>query len=411
MQVFRAYFKVMRAAAGGIAIYLGIFVGMAFMFSIWAPSSTVADFRETRTPVAVINRDGDAVLAQGLADYIADCFRLVDYPDDPEKLQDALYYRNVEYVAIIPAGFSEQFMAGTDGAEGAAGAIIDKVIVPGSTSSYYVDLRIDKFLNTARFHKDYGVGVAAQEPTATGAHADTQARIVEAVRADLAGQTEVTVRPGAAVATNLTKGYNYYFAYFSYSLLAMAMMGISSIMMAFNRTDLRMRNTCAPLPQHTVNLAIASGHAVFALGCWALLMLFGAAVYGKSLLSSGLFGLYIVNSLAFTVVAVAIGFATGSFVKTESSQSGAVNVIALGMSFLCGVFVPQYVLSRSVLAFAKFLPTYWYIRANDAIGSLPGSASNNLQPIYTSILIQLGFAAAIFSVTMLLSKERRLAQL
>ena len=48
--------------------------------------STVTEFNEIRTQVAVINRDGDAPLAQGLADYIADTFTVVPYEDDPEKL-------------------------------------------------------------------------------------------------------------------------------------------------------------------------------------------------------------------------------------------------------------------------------------------------------------------------------------
>ncbi len=81
------------------------------------------------------------------------------------------------------------------------------------------------------------------------------------------------------------------------------------------------------------------------------------------------------------------------------------------MSFLCGVFVPQSVMSESVLAVGRFLPAYWYIRANDAIAALSTSQSVNLRPIYGSMLIQLGFAAAIFSGALLFSKERSRAEL
>jgi ABC-2 type transport system permease protein len=81
------------------------------------------------------------------------------------------------------------------------------------------------------------------------------------------------------------------------------------------------------------------------------------------------------------------------------------------MTFLCGVFVPQSIMSKSVLSFGRFLPTYWFIRANDAIGEISSFTADSLRPIYGSILIQLGFAVAIFSVTLLLSRERRLSHL
>ena len=99
--------------------------------------------------MAVVNRDREGALAQGIAEYLSQTHRVVDYPDDPEKLQDALFYRNVEYIVIIPEGFSERFMSESR-------SVIQKVVVPGSTSSHYVDMSIDRFLNTARLHPAVG---------------------------------------------------------------------------------------------------------------------------------------------------------------------------------------------------------------------------------------------------------------
>ncbi|MEW6105965.1 MAG: ABC transporter permease [Bacillota bacterium] len=243
---------------------------------------------------------------------------------------------------------------------------------------------------------------------------DRQARLVAAVRADLAGEVPVSLRvAGGRSGTSKESDSKYasYFAYQSYALVAMVMMGISSIMIAFNKRDLRLHNLCTPVPQRGFDLAIAAGHAIFALGCWAIMVLFGLILNGTGPFSSGRGWLYLANSLVLTAVAAAIGFAVGHFVKTSSGQSGAVNVISLGMSFLCGVFVPQAIMRQSVLAVAKFLPVYWYIRANDSIAALASSASGSSYPIYGFMLVQLGFAVAILSVTLLFSKERRLAEL
>lgn len=423
MQVFRAYFKVIRAHAGSVFMYLAIFVSIAVMISVMWPSSGSLEFNETKVRVAVINRDVDAALARGLSDYIADIFTVVPYEDDPHKLQDALFFRDIEYVAIIPQGFSAAFMAAdfgsrivmspsdsSDPIEGSDGtAVVEKVIVPASASSHYVDIRIDKYLHTASIYRDFGT-----PGDEGGTSQDLQSRIVAAVREDLAQDTLVSLLGASETVDDLQvsrSGYASYFGFSSYALIAMVMMGISSIMMAFNEKDLRLRNQCAPISQRGFDLAIAAGHAVFSIGCWAVVVLFGIILCGIDPLRSGWTWLHLVNSLAFTVVCASIAFAVGHFVKTSSGQAGAVNVISLGMSFLCGVFVPQAVMSKSVLAVGRFLPGYWYIRANDAIASLSTSKSINLGSIYGSMLIQLGFAVAIFSVALLFGKERSRAEL
>lgn len=406
MQVFRAYFKVLRAYAGSIAIYMAVFIGISTLIWRASPRSVVTEFFETKTPVAVINRDGDAPLAQGLADYIADNFTVVPYPDDPEKLQDALFYRKVHYVVIIPEGFSAEFMAAGANDE----PVIQKVVLPDSMSSHYVDMRIDKFLNAAGIYRDFGSPSRLTETAE-----DRQAQIVAAVREDLRAETPVILRVAGNAGENSVQesdeAYATYCAYSSYALLAMVILGISSAMLAFNRRDLRLRNLCTPMPKRSLEARLAVGHCLFALGCWAILALVGIALNGTEVFGSGRGWLYLLNCLAFTAVATSIGFAAGHFAKTSSAQSGVVNVVALGMSFLGGAFVPQSVMSQSVLVFSRFLPSYWYIRAIDATKALAGSVSGNVYPIYGYMLIQLGFAAAIFSVTLLFSKERQMTEL
>jgi ABC-2 type transport system permease protein len=429
MQVFRAYLKVLRASAGAIAMYMVIFIGIATVIWRASPSSVVAEFHETKTPVAVINRDGDAPLARGLVDHIADNFTVVPYPDDPERLQDALFYRNVYYVAIIPEGFSAAFMAasanqagssgqavgtgqtgGTGQAGGNAEPVIQKVILPDSMSTHYVDMRIDKFLNAAGIYRDFGL---RSQPNGTAE--DRQAQIVAAVRRDLQAETPVILKAAGNAEENSVQesdeAYAAYCSFSSYALLATVILGISATMLAFNRRDLRLRNLCTPMPQRSLEARLAVGHCLFALGCWAILAVVSIALNGTEPFASGRGWLYLANSLAFTAVATSIGFAAGHFVKSSSAQSGVVNVVSLGMSFLGGAFVPQSFMSQKVLAFSRFLPSYWYVRAVDSIKALAGSASGDVQPIYGYMLIQLGFAAAIFSVTLLFAKERRMTEL
>lgn len=66
--------------------------------------------------------------------------------------------------------------------------------------------------------------------------------------------------------------YSYYFNYLAYALLAVLILGISSIMMVFNNQDIKRRNSCAPMRLKNFNaqlaiastiLALSSGHLCF----------------------------------------------------------------------------------------------------------------------------------------------------
>jgi len=390
MQVFKVYFKVLRGTAAPLAINLCVFVGLAVLFSSTAPETDPGGFEPVRTPVTVINRDVDGEIARGLVDYLGGVFRLVDYPDDEEKLQDALFHRMVEYVVIIPPGFSDRFLSGQDCA-------IRKVIVPGSTSSHYVDISIDKFLNTVRLHHMYG---RSRNYEASGAE------LVALAMDDLSVDVPALLKVADGRAGGDPPGHSYYYRYCAYALLAMVTMGVSSIMIAFNRPDLYLRNLCSPIPRRRINIELALGHGVFALGCWGILVALSFVLHGKTLLESGLAGLYALNTLVFALVCTAIGFVVGNFVRSVDAQAGAVNVIALGMSFLGGVFVPQSVMSKRVLTAAKLLPSYWFVRVNDAITEVSAFTPGKLSPVFNGMLVQLAFAAAIFSVALLLSKDR-----
>ena len=70
------------------------------------------------------------------------------------------------------------------------------------------------------------------------------------------------------------------------------------------------------------------------------------------------------------------------------------------------MFVPQEMLSGSVLAFARFLPAYWYVRANDMICGL-GADAFSLSTVMMCIGIQVLFAAAIFAVSLIVKRQKK----
>ncbi len=386
MQVFRIYFKVMRSSKFYIALSVFVFMTISIIFSFLGQSAEPTGFEGVKIPIAFINQDADTPLSQGLKTYLAESGCVFFEEDKEEALQDALFYRQISYVAILPAGFSAAFMEGENPS-------IQKVLMPNSTAAYYVDMAINKFLNTARFRIDYGQGQGVEE-------------IMQATLDDLALQTRVILQAGDGSST-IEPAYSYYFKNCAYGLLAMIIAGVSAVMIAFNDRDLYLRNLCGPLSKRKTNWQLFMGHGLYSLGCWLFLMLAGLVLHGQELLGSGRLWVYLLNTLVFAMASTSIAFAVGGTVKTYNGLAGAMNVISLGMNMLGGVWVPQAVMKKSMLAVARFLPTYWFVKANDTLLNMAVLNLKTLTPVFKSILIQFGFALAIFTVALYLSKEKR----
>lgn len=179
-------------------------------------------------------------------------------------------------------------------------------------------------------------------------------------------------------------------------------------MMAFNKKDLRMRNLSSALPLKSLSLQLVLGNIVFAISIWVLMTFASFILYGSYMFSiNGL--LFLLNSLLFTVSALSISLLIGNLVTSKNAMSAAANVVSLGSAFISGVLVPQAYLGEKVLSIARFNPTYWYVRANNDISLLANYSKDNLTPIIMSMLIVLCFSLAIFAVTLVVIKQKRLS--
>jgi ABC-2 type transport system permease protein len=109
--------------------------------------------------------------------------------------------------------------------------------------------------------------------------------------------------------------------------------------------------------------------------------------------------------LIIAVVGLSMSFLIGSLVKNRSAQSAVANTVGLGLAFLSGCSSPVPV-ERLRFVRARFFPVYWYVKANDEIGGLQAFGWEHLQPVVYSFLIQLGYAAALVCVTLVLTRQK-----
>jgi len=386
MQVFKVYFKIIKANMKQISIYLAVFLVVAFAYSMSIKPKGEENFSQTKTNIAFINLGENTALTQGFKEYLSKYVNFIEIENKQDKLQDALFFRDVEYILTLPKDFTKDFLQGKP-------VEVEKTIVPNSTTRMYVDMAVNKYLNLARVYVNNLPGI-------------TEENLVKAVAKGVTSEAQVQLKTFGAKKQNNAFAVSY-FNYLAYSLYAILILGVSSTLMVFNDKNINRRNLCSPMKNRTFNLQMIMANLIFALVSYVALVSLGFIINRENMMSfNGL--LLCINALVFTIAALSISYLVGLLIKGRSAQSSMANVLSLGFSFLSGVFVPQEFLSDKVLTIASFNPTYWYVKANNAIGTLSSFSFNNLSKILTYMLIELGFAMAIFSVALVISKQKRI---
>ncbi|HAA37510.1 MAG TPA: ABC transporter permease [Firmicutes bacterium] len=387
MQVFKLCLKILKKNIRSLLIYIVLFLGISTIMASSASTEQNTDFSFTKSKarLAIISEESTPLTA-GLQQELAKIAHLVALPDEIEALQDALYFRTVSYILRIPKGFSEKIMRGQP-------VKLHKTVIPNSYSNAYLDLSIDQYLNSARLYVEQIEDLSQEE-------------LVQFLQKDLAVETAVEIKTNDRQAAKQTYS-QYFFNYLSYSLLSILILGLSALLLVFNNQDLQKRNACAPLSTANVNRQFVLAVLVFTVLTWLVMALLCLVFALKDGFTVNILYL-LLNSFIFALCAASISYLIGTLVKSPNAIPAISNVVTLGLSFISGVFVPMELLGKQVLKFASFTPTYWYVTANNRLASLTKFNYTNLQPVFTSMLIQLGFALAFFAVALVLGKNRRL---
>ncbi|HEX2986524.1 MAG TPA: ABC transporter permease [Caproiciproducens sp.] len=384
MQVFKLCMKIIKKNLPSMMIYVVVFLSISIMITLLSANQQPTGFTQQKTGIAVISEE-NSPLIDGFKQELSKSAYFVNIPDEKEKIQDALFFREVSYIIRIPKGFTQAFMNGEN-------VQIEKMSVPASGESAYLDISINHYFKSASLYVKNIKGISQQE-------------LVQYLKNDMAADTPVHM---GKTATKQDKGFfEIYFNYLSYALSAVLILGVSSIMLVFNNKELSRRNFCSPLSSRRINFQFILANLIFTISCWVLMMLAGLVLGIRSW--SGNLPYYLLNSFIFTLSASSISFLIGNLLTNRNAVSAVCNVVALGPSFISGVFVPQELLGSSVLKIASFTPTYWYVKANADISELANFSAGSLSPIYSCLLVELGFAVAFFALSLVVGKRKRMS--
>lgn len=388
MQVFKLCMKILKDNIPALMIYVIVFLGVSLIASSAMSKENKEMDSFTPTKANVVFTSGDCgPLVDGFKKELSKVANFVDLPDKSEALQDAMYFGQVTYALRIPAGFTEKFMNGED-------IQLEKTAHPASFTGAYIDISIEKYFDVARMY------VANVQDI-------TEEELAASVRRDLSINTNIELLSVEEEQADTTYA-NFYFNYLAYSMLGVLVLGMSALMVVFNDADKKRRNACSPITTGRINLQFILANLTFAFVTWLIMVTFCIALnFKNSFTPATLY--FLLNSFAFMICGTSLSYLIGSVVTNQEALSAVCNVVTLGPSFISGVFVPQSLISASVLRIASFTPSYWYVKANNEIAGLSKFDFADLESVLMSIVIQLGFAVALFSIALVVAKKKKYA--
>ncbi len=379
MQVFKVFCKVMLKHKTQFLMYIVIYMIISIAVSRSVQESKVMEFSKVSLKVAVDNRD-QGELGGGLVSYLKEYNEIKKVPKNQEAVKDAMYYQEIDYVLLIPEDFTEKIREGT-GEE-----ILEGTVVPGSSTAYLIENEIKQYLDTASMYLRAGMDSVSA---------------VELTKEDMQQEADVNYLEKSD-GESLPVGFHF-FRYLPYVFMVVMILGLEAVMKTFRDKDLSARNKCSAMSFFNQNVQIILGCIFFTLVVYTLFMVMALCLTGDYFFSiKGL--LSAVNALVFSICAASLAWLCVQFVRSMEGLTAMSNVFSLSFSFLGGVFVSLDLMSDGVRQAAKFIPSYWYVIANNEIQKVESFAEAG--SVYQSYLVVLLFALAFFAVGLLANRMK-----
>jgi ABC-2 type transport system permease protein len=381
MQVFKLYYKLfLRSSIVTTIMYLVIFSFITLKFSQTSSDPTEQIFNLETCRVAIIDND-KSLLSEGLSNYIKENSIYVELSDtSKDGIKDALFFRNAEYIIIIPDNFGEKLF--TDDK-----IMLQTMRIPNSSSGMYLDTMINKYLNTAKLYVKADINLE-----------ETLKKLSE----DLSIETNVRFADGEKTVS--MPSFLYYFNYLVYPLISISVLSISGTTLIINETYIKRRNLSSPISTNKFSLSLFLANLSMALVMYVIFLGIAFVMFTESLLTqAGM--LTIINGLIFTILSLSLCFLISNFVSNKTITPIS-TVLSLLMCFTGGVFVPQQYLSESLKNVAVINPAFWYVKANNILGSISVFNTQTLKPVAFAMIVQICFAIAFLAISLVIVKQK-----
>lgn len=379
MNTFKAFLKILSKNRFLVIMYIAILI--ILNISIMSSKEANNDFVSIKPDIYISNEDEEKGVTKDLIRYLNDNCNVVKLKDNDNAISDALFYRDVNYIIYIPKNYNNDFLAGNNPEL--------KIKTNGNYEASLAEMLLKKYIKVANTYNEY---------------IEDENELVTKINETLNKQSEVKLT--SKVDNRILNRATVYYNFVSYSLLGSLIYIICIVLTSFKDPKVQKRIIISSTNYKKINRQLLASNILFSLIVWAFFVVVSLVLIGDFMYTPrGL--IYILNSFLFTICATSLAFLLGTVIKNRGAIDGVVNVIALGSSFLCGVFAPIEMIPDYVLKIAHVLPSYYYVRNNEAVKTLEVMNYENLKPILLNGIIILCFALLFIILTNIISKKKQ----
>ncbi len=385
MTVFKGALRIAIRQKFLIILYLVIFMALGIMITISKDNSSTLGYEKESIAMAVIDRD-KSELSYAITGILEASQNVVDIEDDEKTIREELYYSNIEYALIIPEDFEKNYPEAIENED-----TTDNLLLgtgrPTSNASYYIENIVDSYLSGINLYIKAGYSIE---------------EAIENMKSIDISKDNVSIIEGNEESSKLSVG----FMILPYVLIALSCFIIGFIMLEYQKPEIKKRLEVSAVSsfRRSAQLMLSVltiGIIIFVISLVLVNILNPGKVFNDTNI-----GYYMVNLIIMVINSIAIAFFVASVSINSNAVNGLANVLSLGMSFLCGVFVPVSLLSRSVIKISKMIPVYWYENNNSILGMHKELSNNQMSQIKEGYIKQLIGALIIFAIAFIIQKIR-----
>lgn len=379
MTVFKAFLKVLNKCKMPIIMYT-VFLVFFSVFNTQSNDNNIS-FEATKPDLLIINKDVNDGITKHMINYLSNNANIIEVDDSEEARDDALFYRDVNYIIYIPKNFRSDILKGDNP--------VIEIKSTGDYQSSLASLLLERYMKLIDIYRSTD---------------SSESEIINMLDNTLDNSTHVEVL-SKIDNVGLSKATNYY-NFSNYCLIAGSIYVIALILTSFKEENIKKRTIVSSMNIRVFNRKLLLSNGLFSLGLWLFYTILAFILMKEVMISThGL--LYIINSFIFSICILTLAFLIGNAIHNKDAINGIVNVIALGSSFLCGAFVPMEWLPDTVLKIAHVLPSYWFIKNNEYIKLLENFNFDSIKPFLFNTGMILVFSLVFVLVCNVIVKRKR----
>lgn len=385
MRIFKAYFLILNKYKGTVFIFFAVFMSLSLIMAKVNGGGGASSFQQDSLDIAVVDEDQGEFSGQ-IREYFGTHNQVTEMKMDQDKIADALYWRKLDYVLVIPEGTDEVLSKGEV-------PELSCMKVPDCFDSAYFEAALQMYLQKMTALTGNGISLreAGQKLTALQKK-ETKVHMASFVNKR---QGDMSTRFFLVCSISVYCGWCVRNRSGAASAESQGGTGTDGMQLyADEEKSGRDDGSSACLWGRLVSVCacgssryIRRQHSYRSASPWFAVNIFTMLLFGLSL-----------------------GFFAGMVAKTDDAINGIVNVLSLVLCFLGGIFVPRQFFGAGVQKVAKTFPTYWYVVNNESIGAMKTVSHTFVKNILTQSMVSLGYALVIFAVTLVIVSARRTSE-